>query len=836
MSLTGTVMKKESKSGRYLYYLDTEYKTVLVYTDTDEIPIGAEACAVGVLEAFSSATNEGSFDLAQYYRNQQISFRLFADVFTKNNEKKRVLREGLYQLQKRMCTVFSACLNEEEAGVLSALVTGNRGLLDSEIKALYQEAGISHLLAISGLHISILGMGLFGLLRRMSLGFPVSGALSGALVFAFVLMSGMGVSARRALLMFLVLMGAQILGRAYDSLNALALAAILILLQNPMELYQSGFQYSFLSLAAILLTSRLVTEGKALRKAYREMAGEKPSKVHCEIAEGKLRKVHCKIAEGKLRKVHRKIARGLRCKRIIADRNVQCVGNKEREQRDGNDRAKKVEMSGERGSLEQIVLSRTSELLWETVLPRLREALLMGAMLQLFLLPLTAWNDYEVPLYAMFLNLLVIPLCSILLGTGLLGGIVGLFFLRAAGVILTICHGILWLYEKAISLTNLLPFHRIITGKPSAWLLFAYYLLLFLGGCTLYLWMKDEGKRIRRLVKSQDGQPGMPINRWQKMPAKNSQKRSTGSVAIGSSDGIRALMSREIRRLKTGRIWATVCGGVVLLLLAIMIFLPRRVSCRIDFLDVGQGSGIFLCDGAGTCVMIDGGSSTESSLGTYVLEPFLKYLGVRQVDAWILTHADADHYSGLLELLEDGYPIRSLIFSSSMPEDEAWEALVAAAEVNATQVVYVTAGDELLLHEAGLVCLYPTAADTGEDTNALSQVWQYTKGELSILFTGDIGTEQEELLIQRGVLTDSVVLSVAHHGSKNSSGEEFLSVVSPAYAVISAGEGNSYGHPHAETLARLADVDAEILETQDCGQITFEEKKGVWWLNVFVGE
>ncbi|MCD8150122.1 MAG: DNA internalization-related competence protein ComEC/Rec2 [Clostridiales bacterium] len=637
----------------------------------------------GEAEAFPHAANDGNFDLADYYRSQNISFRVFADDIVTQNETKWNLKECLFQVQKRISSVFAEELNARDAGVLATLVAGNKGLMDTEIKEMYQDAGISHILAISGLHISILGMGIFRFLRRIRCPYPLAAGVGSAVIVCFVLMSGMGVSARRALIMYLVLMGAEVMGKAYDPLNALALAALLTLIFQPLALYQSGFQFSFLAMAAITLS------GAVFRRREEK---------------------------------------------------------KEQKKQDDLRRAGLV------------------------------NHLLSGAFLQLFLLPLTAWIYYEVPIYAMFLNLMVIPLCSWLLGAGLLGGLTGLFWPLLSKWILVLCHLILVLYEKSIGLVNDIPFSQVITGKPSAWLMLFYYVTL-VGACVLYIYGGNNRRFFLWLCRI------LPI--------------------------------------------------VPVLLLVCILFVPGKEICRIDFLDVAQGDGIYLTDGEGTHVMIDGGSSSESSVGEYRIEPFLKYHRVQKVDAWILTHSDSDHYSGLLELLEDGYPVEYLLLAKSLPRDETWKELTEAAEQNGTEVVYVETGDGIQMSGCEMTCLYPSSEDTSDDTNALSQVWEFRCNDLSVLFTGDIGEEQELLLSDRGLLTDINVLKVAHHGSKYSSCEEFLEAVSPEYAVISSGEGNRYGHPHAETLARLDAAGTAILQTQDSGQITFYYEKGKWRLDTY---
>ncbi|MCD7980969.1 MAG: ComEC/Rec2 family competence protein [Clostridiales bacterium] len=742
--LTGSVYRKEIKSNSYLYYLKTQYKTVLVYADTDEIPIGSAVTAAGEAESFSPATNEGVFDQADYYRRENISFRMYADTITPEHVPSRSLRETLYQLQKKISAVFSSELNARDAGVLATLVTGNRGLMDTELKELYRDAGISHILAVSGLHISILGMGVFRFLRKIRCSYPVSAVLGSAVVLCFVLMSGMGVSAVRAMIMYLALMGAEVLGRTYDSLNALAVAALILLIRNPLYLNQSGFQFSFLAMGAIVLSSRVTQRLREKIILFRAGDGQ-----NCAGAVGK------PSFDGKIK---------------------------------------------EGGANRFFVFA-------EGILRNLPERLLSGAFLQIFLLPLTAWYYYEVPLYALFLNMLVLPLCSGLLGAGLAGGLAGLFFPQISKWILVVCHIILLIYEKAIGLVNVLPFSQVITGRPAAWMLLLYYAAL-VGACLWFL-RRESGREGERTRESE-----------------------TEGVLCGfhPAEGLKISIGEIIAKTVAFRM--ALCVPIVLL--SFMLFVPKREFCRIDFLDVGQGDGIYLADGEGMHVMIDGGSTSESEVGTYRIAPFLKYHGVRKVDVWIVTHGDLDHYSGLLELLEDGYEIDYLLLAESMPQDNARETLVEEARENGTEVVFTETGDAIRMADGEMTCLYPSAEDTGDDTNALSQVWSFERDGMSVLFTGDIGEEQEELLVQRGLLRDYVVLKTAHHGSKYSSCEEFLEEVSAEYAVISCGEGNSYGHPHAEALERLEDAGSEILLTQDEGQITFYEDQGSWKIKTFV--
>ena len=674
VQISGTVCRKEIKEKNYLYYLKHSYykikeKTyyggsVILYYAEDVIPIGAVISASGEAETFAPAANEGNFDAKSYYRAQNITFRVFVDEMQEEVSARSLFRERLYRIQKRVSNVFAEELNERDAGILCTLVLGSKAQLEDETKQMYQSFGISHILAISGLHISFIGLGIYRILRKCRCSCYLSAGVSAFVTVCFALMSGFGVSAKRALFMYLILIGAQVIGRTYDAVNALALALLLILLENPAALLQNSFLFSFTAMISILATTALFR------------------------------------------------------------------GN-------GRQEGKKT--------------------FWQSIYRRL----LTGGAIQIWMLPLTAWFYYEVPVYAFFLNLLVIPLCGWLLGLGLVGGMAGLWFPVLSKWLLVFCHFILNLYDFAMEILGLLPGNRLMTGQPSVWFLFFYYLLL----CCVYLFFGR--KKLRRILG--------------------------------------------------------ICAGV---LAAVCLSGVRQEQFRIDFLDVGQGDGICISDGRGGHVFLDGGSSSEDEVGKYRLYPFLKYHQIKSIFAWIVTHGDEDHISGLLEVLEMGYPVEHLFLAEAMPRDEAFWQLVSAAEEAGSEITYIRAGDEIQLSGVKMICLYPDGEETEKDRNALSQVWLLEGHALSALFTGDIGEAQERKMQERGLLVPVDILKAAHHGSKTASSELFLHEISPELTVISCSVGNRYGHPHAMTLKRLAEIGSKICQTKEHGQITVKEEGG----------
>lgn len=705
VQVNGIVCQKEAKTNSYLYYLKRTYFTIddqtyyggriLLYGDNDQIPIGSAVCAGGTAEKFEHASNEGSFDAAEYYRLQNITFCVYADETELIAEPHTLWREQLYRFQSRVSDVFTQELNERDAGILCTLVLGNKSQLDAEIRQMYQGAGISHILAISGLHISILGFGIYRFFRKIRCSYFISAMVSSVIVCGFALMSGFGVSTRRAFIMYLFMMGARVLGRTYDSANALAAAALVILVQNPLALFQSGFLFSFTALVSLTLFTPFLQKSPEEENDQRTTFREK------------------------------------------------FVGR-----------------------------------------------FLASAAIQLWMMPLTAWFYYEVPIFALFLNLLVIPLCGWLLGFGILGGLAGMVFPVLSKWMLVLCHLILDIYERAIDITGYLPGSNLITGQPPVWILVCYYLLLTV--VSFWNWKKWEECQVP--VRS----PG-------------------GRTVFSDFSGWKEKMKRRL------------AAGCILTALFLCLMFPKKEDFRIDFLDVGQGDGICISDGGGTHIFVDGGSSSENRIGVYRILPFLKYHRIRNIDAWIVTHGDEDHISGFLEVLEAGYPVKYLILADVMPEDDKWKLLVSAAKAAGTEIVSVSAGDELRLEDAKMQCLYPLQNEEGEDANGFSQVWSLTAGDMSVLLTGDIGAKQEQLLLERNMTDDFVVLKVAHHGSKNSSCEEFLKAIRPDIAVISCAENNRYGHPHPETLERLDAVGSRICQTWEKGQISVYQKAGEWY-------
>lgn len=227
--------------------------SALCYLQEDEaLPrAGSYVRVFGEVSPFLQATNPGEFDAAAYYRRKDCLFALRKTKITAQTKTYGRLEEFLSQLRYESEVLFRKLLGEKNGATASAMVLGRKKGMDSEVKALYQGAGISHLLAISGLHLSLIGAGLFGLLKKVRLPVALSAGISTWILIAYAQLTGMGISTRRALVMFLLFLAAGLLKRTPDLPTSLAVAALLLLVPKPQRILDAGFQLSFSAVLGI---------------------------------------------------------------------------------------------------------------------------------------------------------------------------------------------------------------------------------------------------------------------------------------------------------------------------------------------------------------------------------------------------------------------------------------------------------------------------------------------------------------------------------------------------------------------------------------------------------
>ena len=240
---------------------------------------------------------------------------------------------------------------------------------------------------------------------------------------------------------------------------------------------------------------------------------------------------------------------------------------------------------------------------------------------------------------------------------------------------------------------------------------------------------------------------------------------------------------------------------------------PGSSGFTIDFIDVGQGDATLVTAITGETLLVDGGRSKNR------LRDRLESMGIQDLDAIALTHPDADHVAGFVEVLEM-FPVERVYLNGGESDSQTFGNFMASVEAEGATVATVSRGDTISLGGLTLSVVHP--GELSGDSNEDSLVLLLDCSDVEVLLTGDAETPSEEDMLAAGVLFDIDVLKIGHHGSRTSSSQPFLDALLPEAGVISAGMENSYGHPHEDVMARLAATGMRILETD-----TSEDADGI---------
>ncbi len=673
-----------------------------IFVNTEKIPnvkIGNIIKVRGKLRQFEEAANKGNFDSRKYYLSLGFYGKIEAGTIEVINSEYSGIRQGLYELRmeiierlEKLCSdnkgIFSIINNKN--GIIGAIILGDKTDLDSDIKELYSVSGIAHILAISGLHISFIGMAIYRLLRRR-FRFLFSAAVSIPVVLSFGIMSGFGISTIRSIIMFILKIIGEVLGRKYDAITAISLAGLVLLVQNPFVVCNSGFQMSFGAIIAIVLILPIVEE--------------------------------ILNTDNKIIKV------------LSANFTISLVMN-----------------------------------------------------------PILAWNYYELPTFSFLLNIVVVPLMSVVIVSSIVGIFCSCIMFGFGKIVIFPGCGILELYTFLCNIINKSSVASIVVGQPKVTIIIVYYAILL----VVLFGLKNIRTKYTRAEKE-----------------RNIIKKETGLVLEKKA--------KKERRIKGQNVKLRLACIVGFLLLNCLIYYIPNPGFYITFINVGQGDGILIHGDNGTKVMVDGGSTSEKQVAKNCIVPYLKAEGIGTIDYSIITHTDKDHISGILEILENNNSNRIRIKNLVMPDinmkDDTYNELIEKAKLKKINVLYIKKGDTLSLGKTKIKCIYPETTTTASDKNDYCTVLSVKNKTSKILLTGDISKEIEEK-IKDDIEENYTVLKVAHHGSNYSSSEKFLKKVNPKYSIISVGKNNSYGHPGNETMERLRKQGGVIYRTDEKGGIT----------------
>ncbi len=268
----------------------------------------------------------------------------------------------------------------------------------------------------------------------------------------------------------------------------------------------------------------------------------------------------------------------------------------------------------------------------------------------------------------------------------------------------------------------------------------------------------------------------------------------------------------------------SLCGGMQAEAKAASGSLDGADSLEVHFIDVGQGDAALVkCGDA--AMLIDAG---ENDKGTLV-QNYIRKQGVKSLDYLIVTHPHSDHCGGA-DVIVTKYDIDTIIMPNYAADTASYRDVIQALDGKNYRVTEPVAGDVYKLGDAEFTIVAPNSGDYGDNVNNYSVGILLEHGGNKFLFTGDAEEEAEEDISANGIDISADVLKIGHHGSRTSSSKEFMDAVSPEYAVISCGEDNEYGHPHAATLNTLRSMGVKVFRTDEQGSlIAVSDGKKITW-------
>lgn len=281
-----------------------------------------------------------------------------------------------------------------------------------------------------------------------------------------------------------------------------------------------------------------------------------------------------------------------------------------------------------------------------------------------------------------------------------------------------------------------------------------------------------------------------------------------------------------IKSKKNNKCKIIICLLIVLILINFIIYIfPQKL--RIFFIDVGQGDSTLIITPDKKTVLIDGGGSDSFDVGEKVLLPYLLDRRILKIDYVLISHFDTDHATGVAQILGK-IDVSSIILTRQLEENDIYRHILSIAKEKKIKLIYVKEGDVLKIGGIKISIIHPeNKLMINNPMNNNSIVCKVEYNSFSMLLTGDIEMEAEELILRKNINLKADVLKVAHHGSKTSTTGEFLKAINPKVALIGVGKNNNFGHPSNEVIQRLKENGTRIYRTDENGEISITvNKKG----------
>jgi len=665
----------------------------------------------------------------------------------------RSFSAAIFGIRDSLIRKFQQTLSPRAAGIAIASMFGNKHYLDAGTAGIFRDGGTFHILVISGLHITFIGgiaaafVGLFT--RRRLVRFVV--------VCGFLWLYAFAVGAEspvvRASLMFTILWFAYLIHRPGSLPNALGLCGLILLAWRPSELFSASFQLTFVSVGAIVLA------GFPIVGRFREIGSWTPDR----------ERPFPPMVPEPLKRFCETLYWNEKAWEIESSRNTWSA---------------KLFKSPWRIAGGSDVARRLAA--------RIFEGLVISAVVQIAMLPLTVHYFHRFVPVSVVLNIWTGPLVAFLAfvstaaaGLSIISSALSLPFVHLADLVV-------WLVLSVpgqVADLSLLSFRVPVYAGAEPWIYLAY-----LTGVSIL---------------------GLLVYRWDPFAFK---------------------MNQDLPGPRRLRLIAAVAASSILIGVTIVLhpFSEPRPDGRlhVEFLDVGQGDSTFITFPNGETMLVDAGGRRKfetdipldfepdrPSIGETVVSEFLWEKGISSIDRIVATHADADHIQGLTAVIRN-FQIGEGWFGPAIGADDIRSELERELLLRRVPVNLVSRGDAFEIGGATVEVLYPSEMPSlAAKENDLSVVLRITFGSRSFLLTGDIESAAERELVNAGALLAADVIKVAHHGSRSSSTAAFVDRVRPQIAVVPVGRRSHFGHPHEEVVKRWSDIGAGVFTTGERGMV-----------------
>jgi competence protein ComEC len=622
---------------------------------------------------------------------------------------------------RRMPAAFR--LSADDAGMLNAMLFGDRTGLNRALRLGFERTGSFHLFVVSGMHVALLAGLMFWVTRRLRMSEWLATLLTIALTAGYALLTGFGVPVQRALWMVAIFLAARLLSRDRNVLNALGAAALGVLVWSPGSLFEASFQMTFLAIVAIAGIAVPLWErglGEYARAARHIRDEWEDVRLRPQVAQFR---VMLRVWGEALSQLLGRWARGL------PPMAARCC-------------------------------------FWAL------ELALIGIVVEMVMVLPMAVYFHRATVFALPANMLSVPLVGVL----------------APMAVVTFC-------AMLVS-----PVLAMLPGAATA---------LLLHGVTGV---------IGRVSQMQAADVRVPGPVWW--------------VALLAVAGW-GFCCWAVRRSR-GWAWLAV---VMLPLIAAMVLWPERAvispkTLEVTAIDVGQGDSLLVVSPEGKAMLVDaggpvGGPSEAAAVtagfdvGEEVVAPYLWSRRIRRLDIVALSHAHSDHMGGMPAILRDFRPRE--LWVGIDPNSVAYRELLAEAKQLGIVVRHFHAGEDLAWGgtKVSMLAPEPTYRNYGPPVNNDSLVMRMQYGKASVLLEGDAEAPSERAMVADGRMRPVTLLKVGHHGSNSSTTPQFFAEAAPKDAVISVGKGNTFGHPRAEVIDRIAAAHTRLYRTDEFGLTTF---------------